>query len=131
MEDVKTKQSLKAVKGRSKKIAHISGINRAPIKGSFVVALVANVDGEKTLVGTHSVLSRWSVMGCANCQTHLEVKASFPLHGFTEEDANKAKFETVFLHREQDTDAFVKRGLMSMENAPKKMVNFPHKLEIR
>lgn len=59
----------------------VSRINKAPIRGSFTVSAFATVNGEKQHIGTESVLSRWSVMGCANCQTHLEVKAFFPLDG--------------------------------------------------
>jgi tyrosinase len=63
----------------STKAVHVAGINRAPIRGSFLVSVFAHKDGEKVLVGTEAVLSRWSVKYCANCQTHLEVKASFTL----------------------------------------------------
>jgi tyrosinase len=44
-----------------------------------LVSLFANIDGQRVHVGTEAVLSRWSVQSCANCQTHLEVKASFSL----------------------------------------------------
>jgi tyrosinase len=59
------------------KVVHVAGINRAPIRGSFLVSVFANHGGRKVLVGTEAVLSRWSVKYCANCQTHLEVKAAF------------------------------------------------------
>lgn len=59
----------------------VAGIDRASIRGSFVIAAYADIGGEKTLIGTEAVLSRWHVEGCANCQTHLAVSASFPLHG--------------------------------------------------
>jgi tyrosinase len=38
-------------------------------------------------------LSRWSVEGCANCQTHLETKAFFSLQGLRAEAAPSAGFE--------------------------------------
>ncbi|MBF9220156.1 tyrosinase family protein [Hymenobacter ruricola] len=73
------------------KTLHVSRINKAPIKGSFIVVAYANVGGKKRLVGYKSVLSRWDSGYCLNCQTHLEVKAAFPLmavnpEGLTEDD---------------------------------------------
>ncbi|PZX55701.1 tyrosinase family protein [Algoriphagus chordae] len=62
-------------------VVRISRINKAPVRGSFTVSAFANLNGKKVHLGTEAVLSRWSVMGCANCQTHLEVKAFFPTHG--------------------------------------------------
>jgi tyrosinase len=44
----------------------------------------ANIGGERYLLGVEAVLSRWSIKYCANCQTHLEVKAHFGLHGLSE-----------------------------------------------
>ena len=55
----------------------VSGINRATIRGSFLVSVFGNIGGEKLHLGTEAVLSRWNVQYCANCQTHLEVKAFF------------------------------------------------------
>jgi tyrosinase len=83
--------------GHSTKVIRVSGINRAPIRGSFLISAYANIGGEKYLVGTEAVLSRWSVQYCANCQTHLEVKAFIPLHGFREESLENAEYE-VKLH---------------------------------
>jgi tyrosinase len=77
---------------RSTKVVHISGINRAPIKGSFIVAAYATIDGKQYLLGINSVLSRWAVAGCANCQTHLEVKSAFPLDHLSEKSVAKADF---------------------------------------
>jgi tyrosinase len=68
--------------GRSTKKICISGINRAPIRGSFLISAYATVGGKKYYVGTEAVLSRWNVQGCANCQTHLETKAFIDLHAF-------------------------------------------------
>jgi tyrosinase len=57
----------------------VSGINRGPIAGSFVIAAHAEIDGKKQLIGHEAVLSRWHVAGCANCQLHLESKPAFPV----------------------------------------------------
>ncbi|GEM46709.1 tyrosinase family protein [Deinococcus cellulosilyticus] len=56
---------------------HVTGIDRTNIAGSFVVALYRNVGGERHLVDSEPVLSRWHVEGCANCQTHLKASAVF------------------------------------------------------
>jgi tyrosinase len=64
---------------------HVTGINRGHIRGSFVIDAFAEVDGERKLIGSEGVLSRWHVDGCANCQTHLKAGASFPLHGLDAE----------------------------------------------
>lgn len=57
----------------------VSKINKAPVKGSFTVSAFMNVNGEKLHLGTEAILSRWNSQFCANCQTHLEVKAFFNL----------------------------------------------------
>src|SRR3954451_1635985 len=57
----------------------VSGINRANINGSFLIAAFANVGGQRHYIGTRAILSRWHVEGCMNCQNHLEAKASFRL----------------------------------------------------
>jgi tyrosinase len=58
-------------------VVAVTGINRAPIRGSFLVSAFANVGGQQVHVGTKAVLSRWNVQYCANCQNHLEVRAFF------------------------------------------------------
>lgn len=65
------------VVGGPKQVISVRGINRTKIPGSFLVSAYVNVDGERHHVGTESVLSRWHVEGCMNCQTHLEAKAHF------------------------------------------------------
>jgi tyrosinase len=60
---------------------HVTGIDRGHIRGSFLIAAFADIDGERKLIGSEAVLSRWHVEGCANCQTHLKAGATFPLHG--------------------------------------------------
>jgi tyrosinase len=58
---------------------HVSGINRASIRGSFLISAFAMVDGERKHIGTEAELSRWHVEGCMNCLNHLEATASFRL----------------------------------------------------
>jgi tyrosinase len=57
----------------------VSAIDRANIRGSFLISAFATVEGKREYVGTKAVLSRWHVEGCMNCQNHLEAKASFRL----------------------------------------------------
>jgi tyrosinase len=65
----------------SAKTVHIRGIDRARIRGSFLISAFTTADGKKQHLGTEAVLSRWHVEGCANCQTHLEARAAFSTHG--------------------------------------------------
>ncbi|WP_163864038.1 tyrosinase family protein [Myxococcus eversor] len=85
------RMTLKA--GRGTQALHVTGINRAPIRGSFLVSAFANIGGKRHHVGTRAVLSRWNVSGCANCQTHLEVQAFFGLHAFPEKLLQGATYE--------------------------------------
>jgi tyrosinase len=78
------KKAVAAKAEKPGKMVRISRINRAPIRGSFLVSAFAQIDGKKQLLGTEAVLSRWSVQYCMNCQTHLEVKAHFGLQGLPE-----------------------------------------------
>lgn len=57
----------------------VSRINRAHIRGSFLISAFANVDDKRQYVGTEAVLSRWHVEGCMNCMNHLEATATFRL----------------------------------------------------
>ncbi|KAI1175944.1 tyrosinase [Nemania sp. FL0916] len=67
-------------------VVRVTGLNRAALPGSFMLVVRANVEGQEEIVGTESVLSRWHVSGCANCQKHLEVKAYVRLKGVEKED---------------------------------------------
>ena len=78
----------------------VSDINRAPIKGSFVISAFATIDGETYHIGSRGVLSRWAVMGCANCQTHLEVKAFFDLDFMTAEKRDAASYHVQITGRQ-------------------------------
>jgi tyrosinase len=60
---------------------HVTGIDRGNVRGSFLITAFAEVEGERKLIGSEAVLSRWHVEGCANCQTHIKAGGSFPLHG--------------------------------------------------
>ncbi len=95
--------------GRSTKTLRVSGLNRAAIRGSFLIAAFAVIDGKRQLVGTESVLSRWSVQGCANCQTHLEAKAFIGLHTLDEATVDAATF---------DVEVHTRDGLMRQIHNP-------------
>jgi tyrosinase len=77
--------------GHSSKVVKVSGLNRASIRGSFVIAVFAVINGQRHRVAIDGVLSRWNVSGCANCQTHLETKSFASLHDFKAETADKAQ----------------------------------------
>jgi tyrosinase len=62
------------------KVLAVSGVNRGAVRGSFLIVAYARQAGKRVPIGVEGVLSRWTVQGCANCQTHLEVKAFFPVH---------------------------------------------------
>jgi tyrosinase len=69
-----------AAAARPARVLAVTGVNKGAIRGSFLVSAYATQNGRKLHLGTEAVLSRWSVEGCANCQSHLEVKAFFPVH---------------------------------------------------
>jgi tyrosinase len=75
------------------KVIRVSGINRARIRGSFLISAFANIGGERSHLGTEAVLSRWHVAGCANCQTHLEAKAFIGMREFREETDQNVQYE--------------------------------------
>ena len=80
-----------AAAGSDARVVRVSGINRAAIRGSFVVSVYAEIDGMQQCVGREGILSRWSVQGCANCQTHLEARSHFSLEGL--DDLNESDLE--------------------------------------
>jgi tyrosinase len=73
------------------RVLRVSGINRAAIRGSFLVSAYAEIDGMRQCIGREGHLSRWSVQGCANCQTHLETRSHFSLEGL--DDLNESDIE--------------------------------------
>jgi tyrosinase len=82
----------------------VRGIDRAMFQGSFLLtahATVTDADGKlkEHYLGYHSVFSRYSVNSCANCRTHLEVIAHFPLKNMLEEDVRSATFSVKVHHR--------------------------------
>jgi len=84
------------------KALHVSGLDRSRIRGSFLIAAYAEVDGEKVYLGSEAVLSRWSVQGCINCQAHLETKAAISLRGLAETALAQATY-SVEVHTREDT----------------------------
>ena len=88
--------------GPAKATLAISGLNRGAIGGSFVISTWGTINGERQLLGTEAVLSRKHTQGCANCQTHLNVKSFVPLHGLPDEESvQKAELE-VRVHTHDD-----------------------------
>jgi len=86
--------------GGSAKVIHVFGINRAPIRGSFLVSVFGNVGGKRVLLGTEAVLSRWSVKYCANCQTHLEVKTFVGLRALEDKKLAGATYDVEICTRD-------------------------------
>lgn len=77
----------------------VSGINRNLFKGSFIVQAYVTIDGERALLGSNSVLSRWNVENCENCQAHLVVDSFFDLSGLSGDEFSKATFDVEIRHR--------------------------------
>lgn len=95
---------LRAVAGGSTKKLTVKGINRALFEGSFVIRTFATLkdeNGKKIhyFLGSHSVLSRRDVVRCANCLTHLEVVAHFPLYSLPADKLDQAEFSVSIQHR--------------------------------
>ena len=74
-----TAQPMTLVAEPEQKTVHVAGIDRSKIRGSFLIATWADLEGKKQLIGLEPVLSRWQVAGCANCQTKLRVSADLLL----------------------------------------------------
>jgi tyrosinase len=108
--------------GQSTRKIRVSGLNRATIRGSFLVSAFVTLGGKRYRVGTESVLSRWSVQGCANCQTHLEVQAFMDLRPFQEAALRSASYHVEVRTRDgmlgqvqQSALALVQRKLFRVE----------------
>lgn len=56
------------------------------------------------------MLSRWETAGCANCQTHQNVRALIPLPGVTDEDIQAGKIKAVVNARTKDGKLLVGGG---------------------
>jgi tyrosinase len=105
LEKVESPQKVKS--GFSKKKLTVRGIDRALFQGSFVLRTYATVTNEKGktieyYLGHHSVLSRRNVVRCANCLTHLEVVAHFPLSNIPAKDVDKAEFRVEIQQRREE-----------------------------
>lgn len=93
------------------KSIHVSGLDRSKVRGSFVISAFAEIDGELRAIGHEAILSRWQLEGCENCQTKLEISASFPLPAAaraTSEPSTDAVHVQVTTHQqllEADTSA--------------------------
>lgn len=93
-------QALEADAGHGMRL-RVHGVDRATVSGSFVVRAFATIDGQRHLVGRHSVLSRWNVAYCANCQSHLDVDLAFDLGRFTAAQIKRATFSAEIQHRDE------------------------------
>lgn len=78
----------------------VSGINRASIRGSFLISAFANIEGKRVHIGTEAVLSRWHVEGCVNCQTHLQARATISLGAVLEKAPDPDKIEVEVMTRD-------------------------------
>ncbi|WP_037066654.1 tyrosinase family protein [Pseudonocardia acaciae] len=92
-EHVERAAARRVAEGQSNKTIEVTGVNRATIRGSFIISAFVTVDGVRHCVGSEAVLSRWSVQGCANCQTHLETKAFIGLNPIREASLADAGYE--------------------------------------
>jgi tyrosinase len=100
----------------------VSGINRARIRGSFMISAFANIAGKRQHLGTEAVLSRWHVAGCANCQTHLEAKAFIPVHGLRDDVVHSHNIEVEVRTRD---------GLLSHSRTLPTVERIPFRFEVR
>jgi tyrosinase len=94
----------------------VRGIDRALFQGSFLLtahATVTDAGGQtkEYYLGYHSVFSRYSVSNCANCRTHLEVIAHFPLRNMPEDEVSRAVFTVKIRHRGSELPARLKTVL--------------------
>ena len=118
--------ALTALPAKSNLKLHISELNRGGIHGSFIVAIFSAVGSKNYLVGYHSVLSRWKVGGCSNCQVHLNVLGAINLSHYTKEETDKMEFHAEIIGREeQNKETFGK--LRALASTPYK----PYKLEVK
>lgn len=102
--ELKNAPVLNVKSGFSTKKLMVSGIDRALFKGSFVLRAYATVTGadgdvKEYYLGHHSVLNRRNSIRCANCLTHLEVVASFPLVRIPVNEVDNATFRVGIQHR--------------------------------
>lgn len=129
-EEAVTRAALAA--GGSTKVIHVSGINRAPIRGSFLVSVFGNIGGQKVHLDTEAVLSRWSVKYCTNCQTHLEVKAFASLRAFQDKELESTSYDVEIHTRDgvltQTSPRAMSAGGLAVVGSPSKKL---FRLEVR
>lgn len=108
---------------------HVAGIDRTKISGSFVVAAYAETNGEHRLLGAEAVLSRWTVSGCANCQTKLRVSSNFHIPS---EDLAGAKIK-VAIHTRHGMLGDADRSIVSSGQLQRtaSTADVPFKVEVR
>jgi len=68
----------------TKRRIQVDGVDRGTIRGSFVILAVFYTHTpagarKRVVFGRKSILSRWNIEGCINCQAHLGVSAVFPV----------------------------------------------------
>ncbi|WNJ17185.1 tyrosinase family protein [Pontibacter sp. G13] len=93
-----TESMLRKMTPGAKKL-HVFGIDRQLFPGSFIINAFMHIDGKRVFLGRQTILSRWNVSYCPNCQHHLMTSAFFDLSGFTLEQLKEADFEITFQHR--------------------------------
>lgn len=99
----------------------VSGINREQIRGSFLVLAYADLNGKEIFLGSHSVLSRWNVANCENCQNTLDVEAFFNLSDkLTDEEIKQAHFRVEIKGRPHGDN---KQRIAKQSNFEIKVVN--------
>ena len=101
---------------QSQRTLMVDGIDRALFQGSFVLSAFATIAGpdgeaEERYLGHHAVLSRYSVTACANCRTHMDVTARFPLSAMTDEEVDRATFRVDISHRGEELPSRLVRNL--------------------
>jgi tyrosinase len=113
--------------GLSTKVIRVFGISRAVMPGSFLISAFVITGGERYHVGTKSVLSRWNVHTCANCQKHLEVQVFFSLNRFTETSLENAEYEAEIRSRNR---LLTKHVPQARSNPDRRTDNSSFKLEV-
>lgn len=101
-EDLAAPLTMGLVRELGAKKLHVSGVNRTAVQGSFIIsayALLPKAGGgtDRRELGHSAVLSRYNIARCANCLTHVDIMAHFPLHGLQPDELEQADFH-VELH---------------------------------
>ena len=94
-------------------VLRVTGANRAASPGSFLMTVWGDVNGDgkkDKLIGLEAVLSRLHVEGCANCQTHLSVKAFINIHATSDVENIDDRVE-VRVHTREDPTGRSKKNV--------------------